>query len=133
MSKKARTPIVEYDDCFAIELAGSGPPHERDRLTDQALVIAYDRKPGRQPRWQLRALYFDRDEWARSGIRRWWATHEVQFLAADQLDTPIPEVCRAYQAPDTALPTIVLCHRNTPLVPARQQMAALSRRPKGKK
>ena len=75
MSKKARTPIVEYEDTFAIELPGEGKPQERDRLSDQAMVIAYDRRPGRQPRWRLRALYFDRDEWTRSGIRRWWAAH----------------------------------------------------------
>jgi hypothetical protein len=125
MTKKARTPIVEYDDQFAIELAGDQPPQERDHLTDQAIIIAYDRRPGQRPKWRLRALYFDRDEWTRSGIRRWWAVHEVQFLAQDQLDQPIPEICRAYDAPGPALPTIVLCHRNTPLVPARQQIEAL--------
>jgi hypothetical protein len=125
MSKKARTPIAEYDDSFAIELPGDGVPQERDRLTDQAIVVAYDRRPGRRSRWRLRALYFDRDEWTRSGIRRWWAAHEVQFLAQDELDTPIPEICRSYDAPGATLPTIILCHRNTPLLPARQQMAAL--------
>jgi len=128
MSKKARTAINEYDDSLAIELPGHWPPRERDRLTDQALVVAYDRLPGRRPRWRLRGLYFDRDEWTRSAIRRWWAAHEVRFLADDQLDQPIPELCRAYPAPDSSLPTIILCHRNTPMVPARQQMKALRRR-----
>jgi hypothetical protein len=136
MSKKARTPIVEYDDSFAIELPGDHPPQERDRLSDQALVIAYDRRsgsrPGGRPRWRLRALYFDRDEWTRSGIRRWWAVHEVQFLADDQLNKPIPEICRSYEAPNAELPTIVLCHRNTPLVPARQQMQSLGHKRQGK-
>ncbi len=127
MARKARTPIVEYDDTFAIELAGEGPPQERDRLADQAMVVAYDRR-GRQLRWRLRALHFDRDEWTRSGIRRWWAVHEVTFLADDQLDTPIPEICRSYPAPNPGLPTIVLCHRNTPLVPARKQIQAMQRR-----
>jgi hypothetical protein len=127
MAKKARTPIIEYDGTFAIELPGDRPPQERDRLTDQALVVAYDRLPRRQPRWRLRAIHFDQDEWARSGIRRWWAAHEVWFLAEDQLDLPIPEICRAYDAPGPTLPTIVLCHRNTPLAPARQQMKALSK------
>lgn len=131
MGKKARTPIVEYEDTFAIELSGSGTPGERDRLTDQALVVAYDRRPGRKLRWRLRALYFDRAEWTRSGIRRWWAAHEVQFLAADQLDMPIPDICRAYDAPSPSLPTIVLCHRNTPLIPARKQMDGLRRKKKG--
>ena len=130
MGKKARTPIVEYEDSFAIELPGDDPPQERDRLTDQALVVAYDRRPGGKPRWRLRALRFDRDEWTRSGIRRWWAGHEIQFLAEDQLDQPIPEICRAYHAPSPSLPTIVLCHRNTPLVPARKQMTQLGRRKK---
>jgi hypothetical protein len=131
MSKKARTAIVEYDDSFAIELPGDRPPQERDHLSDQSLVVAYDRRPGPQFRWRLRALYFDRDEWTRSGIRHWWAAHEVDFLAADQLEKPIPEICRAYHAPHPSLPTIVLCHRNTPLVPARQQMRAMekSRKP----
>lgn len=128
MVKKARTPIEEYEDSYAIELSGDGPPQERDRLSDQSLVIAYDRRPGSRHRWQLRALYFDRDGWTRSGIRRWWAAHEVQFLAADQLDRPIPEICRAYDSADPAVPTIVLCHRNTPLVPADSQMAGLKRR-----
>jgi hypothetical protein len=127
MSKKARTPIVEYDAYFAIELPGDRAPQERDRLSDQAMVVAYDRRPGSQPRWRLRALRFDRDEWTRSGIRRWWAAHEVQFLAADQLDKPIPEICRAYNAPSPAVPTIVLCHRNTPLVAAQKQMRGLER------
>jgi hypothetical protein len=131
MSKKARTPIIEYDDTLAIELPGNGPPGERDRLTDQAFVVAYDRRPGRKPRWRLRALYFDRDEWTRSGIRRWWAAHEVQLLAEDELDMPIPEICRAYHAPTPSLPTIVLCHRNTPLIPARKQMDDLKRKKKG--
>ncbi len=129
MARKARTPIVEYEDTFAIELAGEGSPQERDRLSDQAMVVAYDRR-GRQPRWRLRALHFDRDEWTRSGIRRWWAVHEVAFLADDQLDTPIPEICRSYPAPNVDLPTIVLCHRNTPLVPARKQIQAIQRRKK---
>lgn len=127
MSKKARTPILEYDDYFAIELPGDQPAQESDRLTDQAMVIAYDRLPRRQLRWRLRALRFDRGEWTRSGIRRWWAAHEVWFLAQDQLDRPIPEICRTYDAPDPSLPTLVLCHRNTPLVPARQQIKALKR------
>jgi hypothetical protein len=127
MSKKARTPIVEYDNSFGIELPGERSPQERDRLTDQALVVAYDRRPGRTLRWRLRALYFDRDEWTRSGIRRWWAAHEVQLLAQDQLSKPVPQICRAYHAPDRALPTILLCHRNTPLVPAQSQMQALGK------
>jgi hypothetical protein len=131
MSKKARTPIVEYEDYFAIELPGEGSPQERDRLSDQAMVIAYDRLPGRKPRWRLRALHFDQVEWTRSGIRRWWAAHEVWFLAEDQLGQPIPELCRSYDAPDPGLPTIILCHRNTPMIPARQQMEALKRKPKG--
>lgn len=130
MNKKARTPIVEYDDSLAIELPGDRAPQERDHLSDQALVVAYDRLPGRRPRWRLRALYFDREEWTRSGIRRWWAAHEVRFLADDQLDQPIPELCRAYPAPDSTLPTIILCHRNTPLVPARQQMETLQQKKK---
>ena len=129
MAKKARTPIIEYDDTFAIELPGDGPPQERDRLSDQALVVAYDRR-GRQYRWRLRALHFDRDEWTRSGIRRWWAVHEVAFLAEDQLDTPIPEICRAYPAPNPNLPSIFLCHRNTPLVAAWKQIQSLKRRKK---
>ncbi len=126
MTKKARTPIAEYDDTFAIELPGDRPPQERDRLTDQALVVAYDRLPRRQPRWRLRALHFDRGEWTRSGIRRWWATHEVWFLADGQLDQPVPEICRTYSPPNPTLPTIILCHRNTPLVPARQQIQVLN-------
>jgi hypothetical protein len=130
MSKKARTPIVEYDETFAIELPGDRSPQERDRLADQSMVIAYDRLPGRQRRWRLRALRFDRGEWTRSGIRRWWAVHEVQFLAQDQLDKPIPEICRAYPAPAPSLPTIVLCHRNTPLAPASKQMDDLARKGK---
>ena len=130
MPKKARTPIVEYDDYFAIELPGDRPPRESDRLTDQALVVAYDRLPGRR-RWQLRALRFDREEWTRSSIRRWWAVHEVCFLASDQLDHEVPEICRAYDAPNPDLPTIILCHRNTPLVPARQQIEALKGGGKG--
>jgi len=127
VSKKARTPIVEYDDVLAIELGGEGRPQERDRLTDQALVVAYDRRPGRRPRWRLRSLLFDREEWTRSAIRRWWAAHEVHLLAADQLDRPIPDICRAYPAPSPALPTIVLCHRNTPLIPAQKQIDDLDR------
>jgi len=103
------------------------PPQERDRLTDQALVVAYDRRPGRRPRWRLRSLLFDREEWTRSAIRRWWAAHEVHLLAADQLDRPIPDICRAYPAPSPALPTIVLCHRNTPLIPAQKQIDDLDR------
>lgn len=133
MGKKARTPIIEYDNTFAIELPGDGEPQERDRLTDQGIVIAYDRRPGSHAPWRLRALRFDRSEWTRSGIRRWWATHEVHFLAHNQLDRPIPEICRSYPAPNQSLPTIVLCHRNTPLVPARQQMEELDRgRKRGK-
>jgi hypothetical protein len=125
MSKKARTPIVEYEDYFAIELPGERPPRERDRLADQALVVVYDRRPGKKPRWRLRALHFDRSEWTRSGIRRWWAAHEVQFLAKDQMDKPVPEICRSYDAPNPSLPTIALCHRNTPMEPARKQIASL--------
>jgi hypothetical protein len=132
MSKKARTPIVEYDDHFAIELSGDGPPQERDRLTDQAMVVTYDRLPGKKPRWRLRGLNFDREDWTRSGIRRWWAAHEVRFLATDQLDKPIPEICRSYDAPEPRLPTIILCHRNTPMLPARQQIKALKRSPGSK-
>jgi hypothetical protein len=127
MAKKARTPINEYPDTFAIELPGDQPPQERDRLTDQDIVVAYDHRPGRSNRWRLRALHFDRREWTRSAIRRWWAAHEVRFLAEDQLDKPIPELCRSYPAPQPHLPTIVLCHRNTPMVPARQQIDALKR------
>ena len=126
MTKKARTPIIEYDEAFAIELPGDRPPQERDRLTDQAMVVAYDRLPRRQPRWRLRGLRFDRGEWTRSGIRRWWATHEVWFLADGQLDRPVPEICRTYNPPNSTLPTIILCHRNTPLVPARQQIQVLN-------
>jgi hypothetical protein len=126
MSKKARTPIVEYDDSFAIELPGEQAPQERDRLTDQALVVAYDRRSQRN-RWRLRALYFDREEWTRSAIRRWWAAHEVLFLGEDQMDKPVPEICRSYPAPGPGLPTIVLCHRNTPMKPASQQIKALAR------
>jgi hypothetical protein len=131
MSKKARTPIIEYEDSFAIELPGDTTPRERDHLSDQAIVVAYDRRQGRKPRWRLRALHFDRDEWTRSGIRRWWAAHEVKFLAQDQLEQPIPEICRAYPAPNSALPTIVLCHRNTPLVAAYKQMNDLKRKKRG--
>ena len=127
MAKKARTPIIEYDDSFAIELPGDRPPQERDRLSDQAMVVAYDRR-GRHIRWRLRALFFDRDEWTRSGIRRWWAAHEVIFLAEDQHDKPVPEICRSYPAPGPSLPTILLCHRNTPLVPAQKQIQAMKRR-----
>lgn len=130
MSRKARTPINEYDDTLAIELPGERAPQERDRLADQGLVVAYDRRPGNRPRWRLRALHFDREEWTRSGIRRWWAAHEVHFLAEDQTDELVPEICRAYPAPTPTLPTIILCHRNTPLEPARQQMQDLSRKPK---
>jgi hypothetical protein len=127
MSKKARTPIIEYEDVLSIELPGDHPPQERDHLTDQALVIAYDRYPGKRPRWRLRALHFDREEWTRSGIRTWWAAHEVRFLAQDELDDLVPEICRSYDAPGPSLPTILLCHRNTPLLPARQQIAALKK------
>ena len=127
MAKKARTPIVEYDESFAIELPGDHPPQERDRLSDQALVVAYDRR-GRHLRWRLRGLYFDRDEWTRSGIRRWWAAHEVIFLGEDQLEKPVPEICRSYPAPGPNLPTILLCHRNTPQVPAQKQIQAMKRR-----
>lgn len=127
MSKKARTPIVEYEETLSIELPGDHPPQERDRLADQALVIAYDRLPGKRPRWRLRGLHFDREEWTRSGIRTWWAAHEVRFLAHDELDDLVPEICRAYDAPGPNLPTILLCHRNTPLLPARQQILALKK------
>ncbi len=125
MTKKARTPIIEYEDYLAIELPGDRPPQERDRLSDQAMIVLYDRLPGRHPRWRLRALHFDRDEWTRSGIRTWWAAHEVHFLAHDQLDDPVPEICRSYDAPTADLPIILLCHRNTPLLPARQQIDGL--------
>jgi hypothetical protein len=132
MNKKARTPIVEYDQAYAIELPGDGPPQERDRLSDQGLVVAYDRLPGRQ-RWRLRSLIFDREEWTRSAIRRWWAAHEVWFLAAGQLDRPVPELCRSYDAPQPSLPTILLCHRNTPMTPAAKQIQDLKegKTPKG--
>jgi hypothetical protein len=122
MAQKARTPINEYDETFAIELPGDRPPQERDRLDDQALVVAYDRVPGRELRWRLRALIFDREEWTRSAIRRWWAAHEVWFLAEDELDRAVPEICRSYEAPNPSLPAILLCHRNTPQLPARQQI-----------
>jgi len=101
---------------------GEGPP---DRPGSGC--VAYDRRPGRRPRWRLRSLLFDREEWTRSAIRRWWAAHEVHLLAADQLDRPIPDICRAYPAPSPALPTIVLCHRNTPLIPAQKQIDDLDR------
>jgi hypothetical protein len=127
--KKARTPISEYDGYFAIELPGDGQPQERDQLDDESMIVAYDRLPGRKPRWRLRALHFDQDDWTRSGIRRWWAAHEVRFLASDELNLPIPEICRSYDAPEPGLPTIILCHRNTPMVPARQQMETLKRKP----
>ena len=123
MTKKARTPIIEYDDYFAIELPGDRSPQERDRLTDQALVVAYDRKPGQRPRWRLRALHFDREEWTRSGIR----SAAILKPLYGQLDQAVPEICRAYPAPDPTLPTVVLCHRNTPMLPARQQMQALKK------
>jgi len=129
MPRKARTPIIEYNDYYAIELPGDGKPAETDRLTDQSIVVAYNRLPGRN-RWQLRALRFDRNEWTRSGIRMWWAAHEVIFLGADQLEREVPELCRAYEAPSPGLPTILLVHRNTPLVPARKQMMALKQGPK---
>jgi len=130
-SKKARTPIIEYDDYLAIELPGDRPPQERDRLTDQAMVVAYDRLPQREAGWRLRALHFDREEWTRSAVRRWWAAHEVWFLAAGQMNRPIPELCRSYDAPHGSLPTIFLCHRNTPMLPARRQIKTLSKKPKG--
>jgi hypothetical protein len=129
MAKKARTPIVEYEDSFAIELPGEGAAQERDRLSDQAMVVIYERRPGRSLRWRLRGLSFDRDEWTRSGIRRWWAAHEVQFLVEDQMDKPVPEICRSYPSPGPKLPTILLCHRNTPLVPASKQTAAMASKP----
>ena len=129
MSKKARTPITEYDEYLAIELPGQSRSKERDRLDDQAMVVVYDRSPGRPPRWRLRALHFDRDEWTRTAIRRWWAAHEVAFLAENEMDRPVPEICRSYAAPDPSLPTILLCHRNTPLVPARKQIRAQQKGP----
>lgn len=125
MRKRARTPINEYDDAYSIELPGDRPPQERDRLGDQSLVVAYDRLPRSPSRWRLRALHFDKADWTRSGIRRWWAAHEVCFLAADQLDTPIPEICRSYDSTHRSLPTIFLCHRNTPMIPAGKQIRAL--------
>jgi len=130
-SKRARTPIIEYDDYLAIELPGDQPPQERDRLSDQAMVIAYDRLPQREAGWRLRALHFDREEWTRSAIRRWWAAHEVWFLAGGQMNRPIPEICRSYDAPHGSLPTIFLCHRNTPMLSARGQIKALRKKPKG--
>jgi hypothetical protein len=133
MAKKARTPIVEYEDSFAIELPGEGSTQERDHLSDQAMVVIYERRPGRVLRWRLRGLSFDRDEWTRSGIRRWWAAHEVQFLAQDQLDKPVPEICRSYPAPGPRLPTILLCHRNTPLVPAKRQIANMASKAKSQR
>ena len=51
MSKKARTPIREYDDYLAIELSGESRPTERDRLDDQSMVVIYARSPGSPPRW----------------------------------------------------------------------------------
>ena len=125
MSLKARTPIVEYNDSYAIELGGSYPAQERDRLTDQAIVVAYDRVAQAPPQWRLRAILFDRGQWTRSGIRRWWAAHEVRFLAAGKLDTLVPEVCRAYDAPQPTLPAILLCHRNTPMLSAHHQIAVM--------
>lgn len=132
MRKRARTPINEYDETLSIELPGERPPQERDRLTDQFLVVAYDRLPRSKDRWRLRALHFDRSEWTRGAIRRWWAAHEVRFLAASELDTPVPEICRAYDSSDSALPTIILCHRNTPMLPADQQMETLRRGRRGR-
>ena len=41
------------------------------------------------------------------------------------MEKPIPEICRAYHSPGPGIPTIALCHRNTPLVPARRQMETL--------
>lgn len=132
MVRKARTPILEHNDYFAIELPGGDlPPKETDRLTDQGIVVAYDRLPGRR-RWQLRGLRFDRDQWTRSGIRAWWAAHEVWLLPSDQLDREVPELCRSYDAPREDLPAILLCHRNTPLVSASQQIKALKQDGGGK-
>lgn len=113
MIKKARTPIVEYDDCLAIELPGDGKPQERDRLTDQALVLLYDRLPGRRPRWRLRGIRFDRDEWTRSAIRRWWAAHEIRFLRDDEMDQPIPRsaAATAPQAPASRLSSSAIAIR----------------------
>jgi hypothetical protein len=48
------------------------------------------------------------------------------------LDRPIPELCRSYDAPNPTLPTIVLCHRNTPMIPARQQIEARRLKPEGR-
>lgn len=128
MSKKARTPIVEYDDVLGIELGGDGEPQERDHLTDQDMVIAYDRRTGKGSRWRLRAIYFDRGAWTRSAIRRWWAAHEIWFLAPSKMGIPVPEICRSYPSPDPSLPTILLCHRNTPQVPADKQLRKLDRK-----
>jgi len=125
MSLKARTPIIEHEDSYAIVLGGDRPPQERDRLTDQAMVIAYDRGTGEQSRWHLRAIFFDRNRWTRSGIRRWWAAHEVRLVAVDQPEVLVPEVCRAYEAPKPSLPSILLCHRNTPMSRADRQIASL--------
>jgi hypothetical protein len=134
MVRKARTPIVEYEDTFAIELLDEGgEPQERDRLTDQDIVIGYDRRPGEHSKWRLHSLFFNRETWTRSAIRRWWAGHEVWLLSDEQLDRPIPELCRSYPAPDPGLPSIFLCHRNTPKVPANMQVKGLDRsKKKGK-
>jgi hypothetical protein len=123
--KKARTPLVEGDTWYAIELPGEGHPEEFDVLTDQAIRIGYDRLPGRKPRWRLRTLQFDKGEWTKTGIRRWWAEHEVVLLAESQLEREIPEVCRGYDAPSPNLPAIFLCHRNTLPKPAMEQMEEL--------
>ncbi len=125
MSLKARTPIVERDDSYAIELGSGQAPQERDRLTDQAMVIAYDIISSKPLRWRLRAIFFDRGHWTRSGARRWWAAHQIRLLGHDELETAVPEVCRAYEAPSHSLPAILLCHRNTPMRSARQQISEL--------
>jgi hypothetical protein len=129
--KKARTPLAEGETWYAIELPGEGKPQEFDVLVDQAMRVGYDRLPGRRLRWRLRTLQFDKGEWTKTAIRRWWAEHEVVLLAESRLDREIPEICRGYDAPASHLPAIFLCHRNTARRPAQAQMDEL--RVKGKK
>jgi hypothetical protein len=123
--KKARTPLAEGDAWYAIQLAGEGEPQEFDVLTDQAIRIGYDRLPGARPHWRLRSIQFDKDQWSKTAIRRWWAEHEVVLLAESQLDRDVPELCRGYDAPSPELPAILLCHRNTERRPALIQMEEL--------
>jgi len=121
--------VVERGNSYVIELGAGQAPQERDRLTDQAMVIAYDLVSSEPARWRLRAIHFDRGHWTRSGARRWWAAHEIRLLAHSELETAVPEVCRAYDAPSFSLPAILLCHRNTPMRCAREQIAALRASP----